>query len=106
MSLVPQIGMAELLMLAILALVVVGPNDLPKLMRSVGQAMAKVRRLADEFRSSFDQMAREAEIDEMRKEIEELKKANPATEVQSALSEAEDAIMSDPRAASDPEAKS
>lgn len=96
MTLVPQIGMAELLLLMILAVVVVGPRDLPKLMRTVGQGMAKVRRLADEFRVGFDQMAREAEIDDMRKEIEALKSANPAREVGDALNDVRDAAEMEP----------
>lgn len=85
MSLVPQVGMVELLMLAILALVVVGPKDLPRLANRVGKGMAQVRRMADDFRASFDQMAKEAEIDEMRREIEALKAANPAHEMEDAM---------------------
>ncbi len=75
MTLIPQVGMVELLMLGILALIVVGPKDLPRLMNRVGKGVAQMRRMADEFRASFDQMAREAEIDEMRKEIDPLKAA-------------------------------
>lgn len=85
MSLVPQLGMPELLVLAVLILLVVGPNDLPKFFHSAGQFVAKARRLADEFRAGISQMAREAEIDEMRKEIESLKKASPVGEMQEAM---------------------
>lgn len=87
MNLVPQLGMAELILLGVLALVVVGPKDLPRLMHSVGKGMRQVRKLADEFRASFDDMAREAQIDEMRREIEALKSANPAHDVKAALDE-------------------
>lgn len=81
MSLIPQLGFFEIMLLAVLALVVVGPNDLPRLMRSVGKFMAQARQMAQEFMAGFDQMAREAELDELQKEIEALKKQNPVTEI-------------------------
>ncbi|MEO0400424.1 MAG: Sec-independent protein translocase protein TatB [Pseudomonadota bacterium] len=80
MSLLPQFGFLELLLVAALALIVVGPKDLPRLMRSAGQALAQARRMAAEFTSAFDQMARETEMEEMRKEIEALKNENPIAE--------------------------
>jgi sec-independent protein translocase protein TatB len=88
LSLVPQIGFAELILLGVLALVVVGPKDLPKLMFGLGKAVGQLRRLADEFRASFDQMAREAEMEELRAEIDRLKSANPVAEVRDAVREA------------------
>lgn len=90
MSLVPQLGFAELMLLAVLALVVVGPKDLPKLMHTVGKGVGQLRRMADEFKASFDQMAREAEMEELRAEIDELKSASPVTEVKDAFREAGD----------------
>lgn len=79
MSLVPQFGFFELLMIAVIALIVVGPNDLPKLMRSAGRMAAKARGLAREFSSAFEQMARETEMEELRTEIENLKRDNPVS---------------------------
>jgi sec-independent protein translocase protein TatB len=70
----PGIGWAELLILAIIAIVVVGPRDLPGLMRQFGKWFGKARRLAAEFQASIDEMGREAELDELRKEVEKLKK--------------------------------
>lgn len=64
---------SHLLIIAIVALVVVGPKDLPRLMRIGGQWVAKARGMANEFRSSFDDMARQGELDELRKEIESLR---------------------------------
>ena len=81
MSLLPQFGFIELLVLGVVALIVVGPKELPALMRQIGQVAAKARRMASEFTSAFDQMAREAEMDELRKEMEELRKANPVKEI-------------------------
>ncbi len=105
MSLVPQVGMVELVMLGILALIVVGPKDLPRLMQTVGRTFGKMRRLADDFRSSFDQMAREAEIDEMRKEIEALKAADPRKDIQGALDDVDRELRETEKQASRPAEK-
>lgn len=72
----PQFGFTEFLLVAIVALIVVGPRDLPLMMRKLGQLVAKGRALAGEFRAAFDDIARQAELDELRKEIEDLKKSN------------------------------
>ncbi|MBX9614506.1 MAG: Sec-independent protein translocase protein TatB [Caulobacteraceae bacterium] len=69
----PGIGGLEILVIGLLALIVVGPKDLPLLLRKVGQAVGKARAMANEFRSSFDEMARQSELDELRKEVEALR---------------------------------
>ena len=69
----PEIGAAELIVIAAVALIVVGPKDLPVLMRKVGQFTARMRGMAAEFRASFDEMARQAELDELKKEVEQLR---------------------------------
>ena len=66
-----------MLIVAIVALVVVGPKDLPRLMRIAGQWMAKARAMAGELRSGFDELARQAELDELRKEIATLHTERP-----------------------------
>ncbi|MGE0407776.1 MAG: Sec-independent protein translocase protein TatB [Amphiplicatus sp.] len=88
MNLVPQFGFFELVVIAVIALVVVGPKDLPKLMRAAGKAVAQARRMAAEFTAAFDQMAREAEMEEMRKEIEALKRDNPLAEAKREIEDA------------------
>src|SRR3954469_648724 len=70
----PDIGASELLVIAIVALVVVGPKDLPTLLRKLGQFMAKLRGMASEFRASFDEMARQSELDDLRKEVEAMRR--------------------------------
>ena len=70
----PEIGASELLVIAIVALIVVGPKDLPMLLRRFGQFMAKLRGMASEFRASFDEMARQSELDELRKEVEAMRR--------------------------------
>ncbi len=69
----PSIGFMEMIVLALLAIIVVGPEDLPKLMRSIGRFMAKIRGLAQEFRQAFDEMGEASEVAELRREIDELK---------------------------------
>ena len=72
----PGIGFQELILIALVAIIVVGPKDLPLMMRRLGQFVAKGRALAGEFRAAFDDIARQAELDELRKEIEDLKNEN------------------------------
>jgi sec-independent protein translocase protein TatB len=86
----PGIGAPELLVLAIIALVVVGPKDLPLMVRRVGRFVGKMRGLAREFQRSFDELGREAELSELKKEVEQLKKANPVTEMHKEFKAAED----------------
>ena len=72
----PDIGVSEMLIVAAVALIVVGPKDLPLLMRRVGQFIARLRGMASEFRASFDDMARQSELDELRKEVEAMRSGN------------------------------
>ena len=70
----PEVGMSELVVIAIVALIVVGPKDLPVLLRRFGQFMAKLRGMASEFRASFDEMARQTELDDLRKEVDAMRR--------------------------------
>lgn len=65
----PELGATELMVIAAVALIVVGPKDLPMLLRKLGQFVARLRGMASEFRSSFDDMARQSELDDLRKEV-------------------------------------
>ncbi|MDP3634520.1 Sec-independent protein translocase protein TatB, partial [Phenylobacterium sp.] len=56
----PEVGGMELLVIAAVALIVVGPKDLPMLLRKLGQFVARLRGMADDFRASFDEMARQS----------------------------------------------
>jgi sec-independent protein translocase protein TatB len=70
------IGWTELLVIAIVAIIVVGPKDLPRLMRSFGYYAGKFRRMANEFKQQVDEAMREDELVEVRKAIEILR--NPS----------------------------
>ena len=67
-----DIGWTELVVIGIVALIVIGPRELPKTLRTIGQMMTKVRRMASEFQGQFNEAIREAELDELRKEAEKL----------------------------------
>ena len=62
-----DVAPTELLLLAVVALVVIGPKDLPRVLRVLGQWVGKARSVARQFRSGFDEMVREAEVSEMEK---------------------------------------
>ena len=76
----PQFGFSELLFLVIIALIILGPKDLSLTMRKIGQFVARGRSMANEFRAAFDDIARQAELDDLRKEIEDLKRDNAVTQ--------------------------
>jgi len=69
----PGIGGMEYIVIAVVALLVVGPERLPAMLRKLGQLVAKARNMANEFRHSFDEMARQSELDDLRKEVEALR---------------------------------
>ncbi|PLK25500.1 Sec-independent protein translocase protein TatB [Novosphingobium sp. TH158] len=66
-----DIGFDEMLLVAIVAIVVIGPKDLPMALRTVGRWVAKVRRVSGHFRAGVENMIREAELEEMEKKWRE-----------------------------------
>jgi sec-independent protein translocase protein TatB len=69
----PGIGGMEYIVIAIVALLVLGPERLPGMLNKLGKWVAKARGMANDFRASFDEMARQSELDELRKEVEALR---------------------------------
>jgi len=67
-----DISWSELLILGIVTLVFVGPKELPVFLRTLGRYAGMVRRHANEFKAQFDAAMREAELDSMRKEVEQM----------------------------------
>lgn len=76
---------SELLVIALVALVVIGPKDLPRVLRAAGKWAAKARAVAREFQSSIDQMIRESELDEVRKEVEKVAATDIGHEIQQSV---------------------
>ncbi len=88
MNLMPSVGFFEIVVVAVIALIVVGPKDLPRLMRLAGRTVGQARRMAGEFTAAFNQMARETEMEEMRKEIDALKRNNVFSEAKRSIDDA------------------
>ena len=76
---------SELALIGVVALVVIGPKDLPKALRTAGVWVRKARTISREFQSSVEQMMREAELDEVKKQIESVSSVNIAKEIEKAV---------------------
>ena len=77
-----DIGWTEITVILVIAIIVIGPKDLPKVLRTVGQWVAKAKAMTRDFRGHVDEMIRETEIDEVKKQIDSIDKfdANSALE--------------------------
>jgi len=67
-----DIAWSEFMLIGAVALVVIGPKDLPKALRTVGQAVGKIRRMASEFQGQFNDAMREAELHDLKKQVEDV----------------------------------
>ena len=67
-----DIAWSEMVLIGAVALVVIGPKDLPKALRTVGQTVARVRRMASEFQGQFNEAMREAELSDLKKQVEDV----------------------------------
>lgn len=86
-----EIGWTEMLVIAIVMIVVVGPKDLPKMLRTFGKFTSKMTSMAGDFRKQFDEALKEAELDDVRKSVDELRALNPKNEIRKALNPMEKA---------------
>jgi sec-independent protein translocase protein TatB len=84
-----DIGWTELLVIACVAIIVVGPKDLPRMLRTLGQTMGKMRRMSREFQSTFNDALREAEkqadIADMKKQVEDAANFNPLGDLKKSI---------------------
>ena len=90
-----DIGWSELVVIAVVALVAIGPKELPGVLRMVGQWMGKARKMAAEFQGQFQEAMREAEMADLKKSFDEVKEAatgfsgaNVMTELQKDVTDA------------------
>jgi sec-independent protein translocase protein TatB len=67
-----DIAWSEMLVIGAVALVVIGPKDLPKALRSVGEAVGKIKRMAAEFQGQFNDAMKEAELHDLKKQVEDI----------------------------------
>lgn len=86
-----DIGWPEMLVIAIVLIVVVGPKDLPKMLRAFGKTTAKLRTMAGDFRKQFDEALKEAELDDVKSLAEQARKLDPRNEIRKHLSPFEQA---------------
>jgi sec-independent protein translocase protein TatB len=101
-----DIGAAELLVIIIVAVVVIGPKDLPLAMRTAGRWIGKMRRISAHFRSGIDTMVREAELEDMEKkwkaQNEEIMRRSAALTDEAAGADAGAKVMTGLPPAADP----
>ena len=67
-----DIGWGELVVIGIVALIAIGPKELPTVLRTIGQAMGKIRRMANEFQGQFQEALREAELTDLKKHADDI----------------------------------
>lgn len=82
------VGASEWIVIVVVALLVVGPKDLPIVMRKLGEWTRKLRDMASDFRHSFDELARQSELDSLRQEIDSLKQLNPINDIKREIEDA------------------
>lgn len=82
-----DIAWSELFLIGAVALLVVGPKDLPQLMRTVGRAVRSMKRMAGEFHGHWDDLMRESELQELRDKARALQRANLETELRKAVTD-------------------
>ena len=85
----PQIGWLEILIIVSIAIIVVGPKDLPKVLKSIFKFIDKIKNYAYDFKSSVSEMNDELELSELRKDVLEIKKDNTISETKKTIDEAE-----------------
>ncbi|MDX3925449.1 MAG: Sec-independent protein translocase protein TatB [Shinella sp.] len=80
-----EVGWSEILVIAIVLILVVGPKDLPPMLRAFGRMTSKMRGMASEFRTQFDEALREADLDDVRKTINDAQSLNPMNTIREAV---------------------
>ncbi|MBB5754590.1 Sec-independent protein translocase protein TatB [Prosthecomicrobium pneumaticum] len=98
-----DIGWSEMLVIAVVAIVVVGPKDLPRMLRAFGNSVGKMRRMAGEFQKQFNEALREAELEDVKKSIDEVRGLNPMQGIRNSILSVEDAVKAPPVAKPAPE---
>jgi sec-independent protein translocase protein TatB len=80
-----EVGWSEMLVIAVIMIVVVGPKDLPKMLRTFGRTTAKLRAMAGDFQKQFNEALQEAELDDVKKSVDSLRSLNPVAEIRKQL---------------------
>jgi sec-independent protein translocase protein TatB len=80
-----DIGWSELLVVAVVAIIFIGPRELIPMLRAFGKYAGKLKRMAAEFQSQFNEALREVELDQITKEVEEIRKISPVGDIKKEL---------------------
>jgi sec-independent protein translocase protein TatB len=80
-----DIGWSEILVIAVVAILVVGPRDLPRMLRTIGQVVSKMRKMAGEFQTQFNDALKEADLDDIKKGIDSARSAIPTNPLRQGL---------------------
>jgi sec-independent protein translocase protein TatB len=80
-----DLGWTEMAVVALIALIVIGPKDLPRVLRTAGKWAGKARAIAREFRVSLDDMVRNAELDDVKKDVASVASYNPKKDLEDAV---------------------
>ncbi len=86
-----EVGWTEMLVIAIVMIVVVGPKDLPNMLRTFGRTTAKLRAMASDFQKQFNEALKEAELDDVKKSVDSLRSLNPMADIRKQLNPFEQA---------------
>jgi sec-independent protein translocase protein TatB len=86
-----EVGWTEMLVIAIVMIVVVGPKDLPNMLRTFGRTTAKLRAMAADFQKQFNEALKEAELEDVKKSVDELRGLSPVAEIKKQLNPFEQA---------------
>jgi len=83
-----DIAWSELLLIAVIALIFIGPKELPQVLHTFGRAVAKLRRSADDFRRQFEDSVREAGYEDLHKNLQDFRSLNPGTQLKDTIARA------------------
>jgi sec-independent protein translocase protein TatB len=83
-----DIAWSELLLIAVIALIFIGPKELPQVLHNLGRMTAKLRRSADDFRRQFEDSVREAGYEDLHKNIQDFRSLHPASQLKDSISRA------------------
>jgi sec-independent protein translocase protein TatB len=90
-----DIGWSEILVIAVVAIVVIGPKDLPRALRALGRWTGTMKRMARDFQGQFNEALREAELDDVKKDLQDIARNNPLADIRNEIEKSEAGVKSD-----------
>jgi sec-independent protein translocase protein TatB len=90
-----DIGWSELVVIAVVAIVVIGPKDLPRALRTFGQWTGRMKKMARDFQSQFNEAIREAELEDVKKSVTDIARIDPMADLRKDLSKVDASIRTE-----------